>query len=79
MAEPLLQVRDLRKLFPIRKGVFGATVANVHAVDAVSFDLDAGSGGRKALDPAFDLGFEMHEVPGQEGNLLRRLGDGGRR
>src|SRR5471030_1081659 len=43
MAEPLLQVRDLRKLFPIRKGVFGATVDHVHAVDSVSFDLDAGA------------------------------------
>src|SRR5476651_83113 len=43
MAEPLLQVRDLRKLFQIRKGVFGATVAHVHAVDSVSFDIDAGT------------------------------------
>ena len=42
-AMPLLEVRDLRKLFPIRRGVFGKTVGNVHAVDGVSFDLDAGS------------------------------------
>ncbi len=39
----LLEVRDLRKLFPIRRGVFGHTVGNVHAVDGVSFDLEAGS------------------------------------
>ena len=39
----LLEVRDLRKLFPIRRGVFGRTVGNVHAVDGVSFDLEAGS------------------------------------
>jgi oligopeptide transport system ATP-binding protein len=40
---PLLEVRDLRKLFPIRRGVFGKTIGHVHAVDGVSFDLDAGS------------------------------------
>jgi oligopeptide/dipeptide ABC transporter ATP-binding protein len=40
---PLLEVRDLRKFFPIRRGVFGRTVGNVHAVDGVSFDLEAGS------------------------------------
>jgi oligopeptide/dipeptide ABC transporter ATP-binding protein len=42
MSEPLLRVRGLRKLFPIRKGVFGRTVGHVHAVDGVDLDLDAG-------------------------------------
>jgi oligopeptide/dipeptide ABC transporter ATP-binding protein len=40
---PLLQVRALRKLFPIRRGVFGTVVGNVHAVDGVDLDLGAGS------------------------------------
>ncbi len=39
MSEPLLQVRNLRKLFPIRRGVFGKTVGHVHAVDGVSLDV----------------------------------------
>ena len=39
---PLLQVRGLRKLFPIRRGVFGRTVGNVRAVDGVDLDLAAG-------------------------------------
>ena len=39
----LLEVRDLCKFFPIRRGVFGKTVGQVHAVDGVSFDLEAGS------------------------------------
>ena len=39
---PLLRVRGLRKLFPIRRGVFGRTVGNVHAVDGVDIDLQAG-------------------------------------
>ncbi len=43
MAEPLLTVRGLKKLFPIRKGVLGRVVGHVRAVDGVDLDLDAGS------------------------------------
>jgi oligopeptide transport system ATP-binding protein len=39
---PLLQVRDLRTYFPIRRGVFSRTVGYVKAVDGVSFDVQAG-------------------------------------
>ena len=39
---PLLEVRDLKKYFPIRKGVFSRTVGHVKAVDGVSFDVNAG-------------------------------------
>ncbi len=42
MDEPLLSVRDLRKLFPIRRGVFGRVAGHVRAVDGVSFDIAAG-------------------------------------
>ena len=38
-AAPLLEVRDLVKHFPIKKGVFQRTVAHVKAVDGVSFTL----------------------------------------
>ena len=41
-AAPLLRVRGLTKRFPVRGGVFLRTVGHVHAVDDVSFDLDAG-------------------------------------
>ena len=41
-AEPVLSVRNLVKRFPIRKGLTRRTVANVHAVEGVSFDLHAG-------------------------------------
>ena len=40
--KPLLEVRDLTKHFPVRKGLFKSVVANVKAVDGVSFDLNAG-------------------------------------
>ena len=39
---PLLEVRNLRTWFPIRKGLFSRTVGHVKAVDDVSFDVAAG-------------------------------------
>jgi oligopeptide/dipeptide ABC transporter ATP-binding protein len=42
VAEALLSVRDLRKYFPIRKGLFGRVAGHVRAVDGVSFDLQPG-------------------------------------
>jgi oligopeptide transport system ATP-binding protein len=39
---PLLQVRHVKKYFPIRKGLLQREVAHVHAVDDVSFDVRAG-------------------------------------
>jgi len=42
MAEALLSVRELRKHFPIRKGLFSRVAGQVRAVDGVSFDLRAG-------------------------------------
>jgi len=41
-AQPLLSVHNLRKEFPIRKGVFGRQVGSVKAVNDVSFDVARG-------------------------------------
>src|SRR4051812_38835459 len=41
-AVPLLQVRNLRTWFPIKKGLFSRTVGHVKAVDEVSFDVRPG-------------------------------------
>ena len=38
----LLDVKDLRKYFPIRKGVLRRTVGHVKAVDGISFDVQRG-------------------------------------
>ena len=38
----LLEVRDLKKYFPIRKGLLSKTVGHVKAVDGVSFDVRRG-------------------------------------
>jgi len=39
---PLLRVRDLAKAFPVKKGLMRRTVAQVRAVDGVSFDIAKG-------------------------------------
>jgi len=39
---PLIFTENLQKLFPIKKGVFGKTVAHVHAVDGVTLSIRKG-------------------------------------
>jgi oligopeptide transport system ATP-binding protein len=40
--ETLVEVRDLRKYFPVRRGLLSRTVGEVKAVDGVSFAIDRG-------------------------------------
>ena len=40
--EDLLKVRDLRKRFAVKGGIFSRTVDQVHAVDGVSFEIGKG-------------------------------------
>jgi oligopeptide/dipeptide ABC transporter ATP-binding protein len=39
---PLLEVSDLKKHYPMRKGLFSQTVGNVLAVDGISFTIHSG-------------------------------------
>ena len=41
-AEPLLEVQDLKKYFPIKRGFFKRTVGHVKAVDGVNFHIMEG-------------------------------------
>jgi oligopeptide/dipeptide ABC transporter ATP-binding protein len=41
-ATPVLEVRNLKKHFPVRRGIFGRRVGTVYAVDGISFALDPG-------------------------------------
>src|SRR6266571_3090396 len=41
-AEPLLSVRNLKKYFPIRRGILSRVADHVKAVDDISFDIDKG-------------------------------------
>ena len=43
MEDYILQVRDLKKHFPIKGGMFSKTVGWVKAVDGVSFNLRRGA------------------------------------
>src|SRR5438445_2271815 len=40
--DPLVEVRSLKKYFPIRKGLLQREVGHVHAVDDVSFAVQEG-------------------------------------
>ncbi|MBC9876765.1 dipeptide ABC transporter ATP-binding protein [Bradyrhizobium sp. INPA01-394B] len=42
MSVPLLQVNDLKKHFPVNKGLFGKKTEFVYAVDGVSFEIARG-------------------------------------
>lgn len=42
MTEPLLEVKHLKKYFPIKGGIFSKPIGYVHAVDGVSFYLNRG-------------------------------------
>ncbi len=42
MSDALLSVRNLKKHFPIKGGILGRQVGQVHAVDGVSFDIAPG-------------------------------------
>jgi oligopeptide/dipeptide ABC transporter ATP-binding protein len=41
-AAPLLEVSDLKKHYPVRKGLFSHTIGNVLAVDGISFTIEGG-------------------------------------
>jgi ABC-type oligopeptide transport system ATPase subunit len=40
--QPLLEVRNLKKYFPVRRGVLSRVVSHVKAVDDVSFAIEKG-------------------------------------
>ena len=42
MAQPLLEVKNLKKYFPIKGGILSKTVGYVQAVDGISFALYPG-------------------------------------
>jgi oligopeptide transport system ATP-binding protein len=42
MSGPLIEVRNLKKYFPVKKGVFSKTVGHVRAVDDISFVVAPG-------------------------------------
>ncbi|HHY80098.1 MAG TPA: ABC transporter ATP-binding protein, partial [Thermoanaerobacter sp.] len=42
MSEPLIEVKNLKKYFPIRGGILQRTIGYVKAVDGVTFTINKG-------------------------------------
>jgi oligopeptide transport system ATP-binding protein len=88
-AEPVIAAKDLTKHFPLRRGLFGGTVAVVRAVDGVSFAIGRGttlgivgeSGCGKTTTAKLVLGLETPTAGDLrfEGQRLQDLDVAGRR
>src|SRR5262249_21338385 len=66
---PVLEVRNLRKYFDVRTGVFGRKTGAIHAVEDVSFDLRRGE--------TLALVGESGCVRSTPGRSITRLGEQG--
>ena len=42
MSVPILEVKDLKKHYPIRRGLFNKQVATKYVVDGISFKIENG-------------------------------------
>ena len=77
---PLLEVKNLRKYFPIRKGFFRKTVGNVRAVDDVSFFVNAGETlglvGESGCGKTTTSRCILRAMPPTSGEMLFRTKDG---
>ena len=75
----LIEVRDLKKHFPVRKGVFSRVAAHVKAVDGVSFHIDEGetlglvgeSGCGKTTDGPHAAAAAGADRPGRSASMAR--------
>ena len=64
---PVLEVKDLKKHFPVRKGLLRRTVGQVYAVDGISFSIAPGEIDTSILSPGTEKIVEQ-QIP------MHRLG-----
>ena len=73
MTAKLLEVRDLRKHFPIKGGLLNRQTATVRAVDGVSFHVDSGETlgvvGESGCGKSTTARLVMHLIDHDEGNI----------
>ena len=73
MTDALLDVRDLRKYFPIKGGLLNRTTASVRAVDGVSFHIKSGETlgvvGESGCGKSTTARLVMHLIDHDEGNI----------
>lgn len=79
-AEVLLEVRNLKKHFPIQRGLFRRTVGHVRAVDGVDFSLRAGETlglvGESGCGKTTTGRLVLRAIEATEGQVLFRRADG---
>ena len=75
---PLVEVQDLKKHFPIHKGVFSRAAGFVHAVDGISYTVETGktlgivgeSGSGKTVSSLTTLGLTRSRNSQIEGRII---------
>jgi peptide/nickel transport system ATP-binding protein len=77
---PLLEVRNLRKYFPIQKGFLKKTIGNVRAVDDVSFFVEEGETlglvGESGCGKTTASRCVVRAIAPSDGQMLFRTGEG---
>ncbi|HBD09185.1 MAG TPA: peptide ABC transporter ATP-binding protein, partial [Syntrophobacteraceae bacterium] len=76
----LLEVKNLTKYFPIKKGILSRTVGEVKAVDGVSFTLEKGKTlglvGESGCGKTTTSRCVMRAIAPTSGQMLFRTGEG---
>jgi oligopeptide/dipeptide ABC transporter ATP-binding protein len=78
--QPLLEIKNLKKHFPVRRGLFGRSTESVKAVDGISFDIGVGETlalvGESGCGKSTTGRLIMRSYPATDGEIVLRDEDG---